>query len=89
MTDFLKNLRRGTVVYTILRGVSKSGMTRFVDAFVVVRGEPLWVTIPLSHKRKNGCYVVRGCGFDVGYDLVARIGRALHGDTSWFRHRWL
>ena len=89
MDHYFKELPRGTTIYTILRGVSKTGMTRYVDAFVIVRGQPLWVTIPVRHTTKAGCYVLRGCGYDVGYDLVSSIGQALHGDTSWFHQRWL
>ena len=89
MDHFLKKLPRETTIYTILRGVSKTGMTRYVDAFVIVRGQPLWVTVPVHRTTKGGTYVLHGCGYDVGYDLAASIGRALHGDSSWFAQRWL
>ena len=89
MRNALTPLRRGSVIYTILRGVSKTGMTRYVDAFVIVRGQPVWITEPVGHQRRDGCYVLHGCGYDVGRDLVCSIGRAVHGDPSWFSQRWL
>ena len=93
----LKTLRKyckpGTTVYTILRHVSKSGMSRCIDLYVYRNNEP----IRLSHyaatvlgealdRRWEGIRI-SGCGMDMGFELVYQLSRALHGQNS-LKHQW-
>ena len=81
-------LRPGDTVYTILRHVSQSGMRRRISLVVIRGGEPSWIDSSalcvLEGKRfqakdKEGI-TVDGCGMDMGFDLVYRLGSALYPD---------
>lgn len=76
----------GTTIYTILRHVSKSGMSRIIDLVIVAEGEPRSVGF-LAAKATGGAWdrdrqgiKIRGCGMDVGFELVYRLGSALYRD---------
>lgn len=78
----------GTTVYTILRHVSRSGMSRRVD--VVIRTDEglqniTWKTaraMPGAYRQgQDGALVVGGCGFDAGFDVVYGLGRTLHPEA--------
>lgn len=105
-----KNLKPGATVYTIVRHVSSSGMSRSISAFIVLKNEhtkkqeiqciDFWVSRALEQNfdRNKGGLKVHGCGMDMCFDLVYRIGRKLYpkgfklpkgkrgrnGDTSGF-----
>jgi hypothetical protein len=85
-----KYLKPSDKVYTILRQVSRSGMSRHIS---VLRGtrtgdiaeahEPHDITYlvarVLGERRddKDGGLVVSGCGMDMGFEIVYRLGYAL------------
>lgn len=76
-------LKPGDTVYTILRHVSASGMSRSIDVLVIrdndvrvitwcvscILGEPL--------DTRNGGLKVSGCGMDMGFNVVYRLGSRL------------
>lgn len=91
--EALESLRRwmpkGTRVYTILRHVSASGMSR--DISIVVFPEGSKYPIHPNHSAakamgwrlvtRNGsdCIRVGGCGMDMGFHLVYSLSMALYG----------
>lgn len=90
--SLLKRLKPGQRVYTILRSVSSSGMSRSLSVLIVtgpwqvgVHIQPAEiaditysVAIVAGYRRnKRGHIVVGGCGFDTGHDVVYSLGRAL------------
>lgn len=100
-----KLLKPGDTVYTVLRGVSPSGMSRRIDVYIFRKNEPQylsgWVADVLDLKRhpsKDGM-MVHGCGMDMGFHVVYEMGRILF--PGWERpgggrdggyalnHRWL
>lgn len=96
LADALVNGQR---LYTILRAVSKSGMSRRVSVVDIQDGEPVildyrLVRAGLGYKMKNNYsgLIVSGAGFDAGYDVVYNLGRLLSDFTGepWkFKHSWL
>ena len=78
-----KLLRPGSKVYTILRSVSASGMTRHIDLYTVRRGGMACLTgyaakaLGYRHDYERGGLVVGGCGMDMGYHVVYSLSRAL------------
>lgn len=82
-----KDRHGATVVRTILRHVSTSGMSRDISLFVVdAEDGSLWNITHLTNialedkpKERNGQNVVRvgGCGMDMGFHLVDCLGYAL------------
>lgn len=91
----LQNLRNwikpGDTVYTVLRHVSASGMTRVISLVVIKpgkRGEAPRLIHPnyaaakvlgwtLTTKHGSDGIRVSGCGMDMGFHLVYTLGRVL------------
>lgn len=81
-----KRLKSGDTIYTVLRHVSASGMTRHI-AFVLQRGtrkEPVELhpnyaiaTILGYRQAKDGSLIVSGCGMDMGFAVVYNLGATL------------
>jgi hypothetical protein len=88
-----------TTVYTVLRSVSRSGMSRRIDVYTASVGNDGMPAINrITHlvaKVIGGAYDpgkglrVDGAGMDMGYHVVYSLARALTGDGYAFTHRWL
>lgn len=74
----------GQTVYTVLRHVSKSGMSREISPLVMTSDGPLDLTqytataLGLKHGKRDGV-VMGGCGMDLGFHLVYLLSRRLYG----------
>jgi hypothetical protein len=88
----LKVLPKDATIYTIIRHVSKSGMTRVIDAMVIVDDTPLYLRgvaeeIGLKLDRKHDGITVKGVGMDMAWYLVSRFSKAIHDDEYYFTNR--
>lgn len=80
-------LKPRDTVYTVLRHVSRSGMSRNIDLYYVRDGAPVWISAYVGHaigspqSRKNWersqGLTVGGCGMDMGFHIVYSLGRVL------------
>ena len=76
-------LEPGTIVYTVLRHVSRSGMQRSIQLKVVEEGDIVdisWavaVVLDVSMDAKHGGIKISGCGEDKGFALVYELGTVL------------
>lgn len=99
--ELKKILGRKPEVFTILRHVSKSGMTRAIGV-VVPRKSPMGgysifyldymvATVLGYRQRAKGSegIIVHGCGQDMGFHLVHSLSTKLYGDGYKIQHRWL
>jgi len=90
-----KYMTPGSTVLTILRKVSTSGMTRWIDMHVIVDNQPLrftWtaaIALKLPYDKKEEALKIRGCGLDVGFDVTYRIAELLHDKGDALKHQWL
>lgn len=81
-----KILKPGDTVYTVLRSVSKSGMSRKIDMFMVDHEKNLsylsgYAANACGHSRDaRGAIKISGCGMDMGFDLVYSLGRVMFPD---------
>lgn len=92
-------LKRGDTIYTVLRGVSSSGMSRRIDVYVIRDNQPMFLSgwaadvLGWSQDRKRGGIRVSGCGMDMGFHLVYELSSILfHGqDQAGYalQQRWL
>lgn len=82
-------IKPGDTVYTILRSVSRSGMSRTLDIFIIHAETPrplaniTWhvaEALNLSRERNTGAIKMGGCGYDAGFDVVYSLGRKLFAD---------
>lgn len=88
-------------LYTSLKHVSASGMSRDMKVLAVVDGQILDVTWYVgkldvgSIKERNGQRVIRvgGCGMDMGFHVVYTVSAILYGyeerGAYTVRHEWI
>lgn len=86
ITQLLAILKPGSTVYTELKRVSKSGMSRVISLKTVQDGEIITLDYLASQAigyrlDSNGGLKVTGCGMDIGFHVVYVLGNALwpHG----------
>lgn len=77
-----KWLKPGDTVFTVLRHVSSSGMTRRIDLYKFENNEPVYLSgyaakVLGDRRHKDGGIVVGGCGMDMGFHLVYSLSRRL------------
>lgn len=90
----LEILQPGSEVYTIVRHVSSSGMSRVIDLYVLVpdegTGKPKMRCIGYLaalatgyklHPKHSGLKV-DGCGMDMCFHVVSRLSEELFGDYN-------
>lgn len=75
-------LKPGDTVYTILRNVSRSGMSREIGVAIMRDGSMLHpnysVSKALNYRTgKRDGIIMGGCGMDMGFALVYNLGRTL------------
>lgn len=97
-TEAIESLREllpaGTVVYTLIRSVASSGMSRRISVFVVRDGELVDLDWRIHRsgiaKRrgndKEGLFM-SGVGMDMAFALTYNLGMALHDDGYSFTKR--
>lgn len=82
--EYLKEqIKPGDTVYTILRHVSKSGMSRLIDLYLIKGNQPFRITcrtaeaLRVPYDRRREAVRIGGVGTDVGYATVHNLGCAL------------
>lgn len=88
LDDLRSMLKPGDTVYTILRHVSGSGMTRHISVLVLRNSERLYLTYAVAKAlgeklvESHGftAMKVQGCGMDMGFSVVYDLGRVLFPD---------
>ena len=77
-------LKPGAEVFTQLRHVSKSGMTRWLDVYAVMDGSIRNITwdvcaaADFTFCGRRHALKIEGCGMDMGFSAVYSLGRALY-----------
>ena len=97
----LKNLgcEDGATIYTTVRSVAKSGMSRAISCFIIateadgskyIQSIDYFAGIALGLKRhKDGGLIIRGCGMDMGYKIVYDLASVVLSDGYALKQRWL
>lgn len=78
---------KALTVYTSIRSVSRSGMSRTMDLYVIRNGELRRITWHVAQAagftlNKRGHLKVSGCGMDMGFHVVYNLGHALFTGTD-------
>jgi hypothetical protein len=85
-------LPEGSTVFTLVRSVSKSGMSRQISVFCI-EGSDIrnldWMTAQALDWRIRDAVVVQGCGMSMTYHLVETLSYALYGRGGALTHRLL
>lgn len=88
------------VIYTVMNHVSQLGMTRHINCLIPYQDDMCklgircisWeVARVLEEKRdrNDGGVVVKGCGMDMGFDLIYRLSYRLYQDSNRIEQRWI
>lgn len=89
-TNLRKLVPQGSTVYCVLRGVSRSGMSRNIDFYSIGNDRrPQWLTgymgcIGVVRQSRSDWEhsrgaKVHGCGMDMGFHVVDSLASALYG----------
>lgn len=77
----LKFLKPGATVLTVLRNVSRSGMSRRIDLYTIHKGEMTYLShaaaVVMGDSRPTDGIKVGGCGMDMGFHIVYNLGATL------------
>lgn len=80
-----ETLNPGDHLYTVLRSVSRSGMSRVIDVYVIQDNQPIylsgWIASALGWTRTDSGIRVSGCGMDAGFHLIHQLSYALFPDS--------
>jgi len=94
--EFLKNiLNEGSTIYTILRYVSQSGLTRSISVYTIVDNEVVYLdwyvatVLNLKQDIKHDGIKISGVGSDLGFEIVYNLSYFLFGDGYKLKHKWL
>lgn len=92
---------RGATVWTVLRSVSSSGMSRKLDFYVMRDNEPRRITwqmcklgiAGMRYDDKKEAATIGGCGMDMGFHAVYSLAARLYGTDDRgaysLTHRWM
>ena len=79
--ELRKILKPKSTIYTVLRSVSKSGMSREISAFAIQKGAlrnlDCLVADAIGHAVGQHGIKAYGCGMNMGFALVSSLGEAL------------
>jgi hypothetical protein len=96
LTTLREWIPRDSVVFTILRSVSRSGMRREIGVVVFPPGSKrpvhpnysVSLVLGLRQGKRDGV-IVNGCGMDMGFEIVYRLGSKLYDEGYALKHEWL
>ena len=85
LEDLQAILKPGDTVFTVLRHVSRSGMYRAIDLYVMRDNEPRRITWQAAqllegYDRRHEAAKASGCGMDMGFHLVYELSSRLYRD---------
>lgn len=77
--------RKNAVIYSIIRTVTNSGMSRAIDFYVVDKGQLTSISGHMAnvlgyHRNKAGAVRVQGCGMDMAFHCVYAVACSLKVD---------
>ena len=81
-----KLLPPGSTVYTVIRHVSASGMSRCIDLYVIQDNRPRWLSgyackaAGFTWDDKRESIRVGGCGMDMAWHLVYELASAIYSE---------
>ena len=88
-------IKPGMVIYSVVCGRSRTGLSRTLEFYVVFNREICRITwsvakiLTMPYDDRVEAVRMKGCGIDAGRDIVERLGSALFNDPQKLRHRRL
>lgn len=84
--DLQEFIKPGDTIYTNLRHVSRSGMSRVIMPFVIRDNEPRYIgwtvakALDYPYDRNHEGVKIGGCGMDMGFALIHTLSNVLFRD---------
>ena len=81
-------IKPGDTIYTQVEHVSKSGMTRWINLYVIKDNVPLRITrqvceaADFTYSMRYEALKIEGCGMDMGFQAVYCLGLSLWPDGT-------
>ncbi|KKL77358.1 hypothetical protein LCGC14_2035670 [marine sediment metagenome] len=81
-------VKEGDTIYTTLKHVSRSGMSRSIDVHIIKANKPRWLSRSVAEilnwgfDEKREAVKVSGCGMDMGFHLVYTLSSVLFPNGS-------
>jgi hypothetical protein len=91
----IEYLNKGSYqVYSILRHVSQSGMSRRISFYTIIENQPFYLDWFISECLdmkigKDQGIKVSGCGMDMEFNIVYNLGKELFNDGYKLHNCWL
>ena len=95
-------VKPGDTLYTLIKSVARSEMSRVIQVIQIVNNEPHYLgynvalALGRSYDRKQEGVRVNGCGMDMGFELIYALSCKLfceehydHDKAYSLKHRWL
>lgn len=90
-------LTPGDTVYTVIRSVAHSGMSRTMSLYIVKDNRLVNITYYTAHSLEwrlvdvNGSRAMRvgGCGMDMGFHAVSTLSRVIFNDDYAIKQEWI
>jgi len=94
--ESLRNLiHEGDTIYTILKHVSPSGMSRVIQLIIIKDNTPYYLGYNAAcfmgdtYNHNHEGIKIYGCGMDMGFVLVCQLSYTLFGNEKSLKQRWL
>lgn len=95
IAELREYLNETDTIYTIVRSVARSGMSRKMDLYVIRDNTPRRITFSVAkalgwrYDMNAEALHVDGCGMDMGFHTVYSLSQVLYGDGYKLTQRWL
>ena len=78
----------GATIFTTVRRVARSGMSRTIDAYLLLHDDKVWLSGLIARAglftldRKSEALKVQGCGMDLGFHVVYETAHVSPADIA-------
>jgi hypothetical protein len=93
-TELKSKLYFDATIYSIIKHVSQSGMTRHISFFHIWGNEPYFLTRSISDllgykmNKHHDAIIVGGCGMDMAWSVVNNLEYELNKDIDGIRYKF-
>lgn len=96
ITRLKEIIQPGDTIYTIVKQVARSGMSRRMNLYLIRDNQPIWLTrrvavaLDMGFHDESDTLIVRGCGMDMGFSTVYDLSRTLFDGNGYaLNQRWM
>jgi len=86
-------LKKGDTLYTNVKSVSRSGMSRQIAVYAIQDNKPFFISYYIAEllnykmNNNNGAIKISGCGMDMAFAIVYELSKKLFNDGYALKQR--